>query len=160
MIRRPPRSTLFPYTTLFRSELGLGSPGRPYSRDTAVHEHHRRPRAFLQHLEAIGAHRSRTAAHPPILCPPIAHYDRQTVVTAQQPAPEPGLLDRAPSGVLVVGAIASVQFGAAIAATLFARVGPAGTELARLVLRSVMPLAVLLPKHRARPRHELEDVDA
>src|SRR3712207_7328438 len=24
MIRRPPRSTLFPYTTLFRSELGVG----------------------------------------------------------------------------------------------------------------------------------------
>src|SRR3712207_7179802 len=24
MIRRPPRSTLFPYTTLFRSETGLG----------------------------------------------------------------------------------------------------------------------------------------
>src|SRR3989442_14113217 len=25
MIRRPPRSTLFPYTTLFRSELALGT---------------------------------------------------------------------------------------------------------------------------------------
>src|SRR2546430_13602334 len=25
MIRRPPRSTLFPYTTLFRSRLGLGA---------------------------------------------------------------------------------------------------------------------------------------
>src|SRR3712207_7415328 len=25
MIRRPPRSTLFPYTTLFRSAVGLGS---------------------------------------------------------------------------------------------------------------------------------------
>src|SRR2546422_4989694 len=25
MIRRPPRSTLFPYTTLFRSQLGCGS---------------------------------------------------------------------------------------------------------------------------------------
>src|SRR2546427_3156491 len=25
MIRRPPRSTLFPYTTLFRSQVGLGS---------------------------------------------------------------------------------------------------------------------------------------
>src|SRR3712207_8889385 len=25
MIRRPPRSTLFPYTTLFRSELGCGT---------------------------------------------------------------------------------------------------------------------------------------
>src|SRR3712207_8371113 len=24
MIRRPPRSTLFPYTTLFRSEIGVG----------------------------------------------------------------------------------------------------------------------------------------
>src|SRR5690349_22219519 len=28
MIRRPPRSTLFPYTTLFRSELGLQADGR------------------------------------------------------------------------------------------------------------------------------------
>src|SRR2546429_6754797 len=26
MIRRPPRSTLFPYTTLFRSQTGLGLP--------------------------------------------------------------------------------------------------------------------------------------
>src|SRR2546430_13067731 len=33
MIRRPPRSTLFPYTTLFRSHLPLhgGSPPRPLS---------------------------------------------------------------------------------------------------------------------------------
>src|SRR3712207_8851096 len=29
MIRRPPRSTLFPYTTLFRSPLALPPPGRP-----------------------------------------------------------------------------------------------------------------------------------
>src|SRR5947209_16035476 len=28
MIRRPPRSTLFPYTTLFRSASSLGSPSR------------------------------------------------------------------------------------------------------------------------------------
>src|SRR2546422_6398500 len=28
MIRRPPRSTLFPYTTLFRSSLGLQTAGR------------------------------------------------------------------------------------------------------------------------------------
>src|SRR5258705_3057034 len=27
MIRRPPRSTLFPYTTLFRSRVGLNNPG-------------------------------------------------------------------------------------------------------------------------------------
>src|SRR3989454_3254975 len=30
MIRRPPRSTLFPYTTLFRSEAELGVPRQPY----------------------------------------------------------------------------------------------------------------------------------
>src|SRR2546422_7689608 len=29
MIRRPPRSTLFPYTTLFRSALGLPQRGEP-----------------------------------------------------------------------------------------------------------------------------------
>src|SRR5690242_20872867 len=34
MIRRPPRSTLFPYTTLFRSDLGLGAPdGEPADAD-------------------------------------------------------------------------------------------------------------------------------
>src|SRR3712207_6886029 len=29
MIRRPPRSTLFPYTTLFRSEFDVSEPGVP-----------------------------------------------------------------------------------------------------------------------------------
>src|SRR5258707_5479013 len=29
MIRRPPRSTLFPYTTLFRSRIGMGSRRQP-----------------------------------------------------------------------------------------------------------------------------------
>src|SRR2546422_6861345 len=33
MIRRPPRSTLFPYTTLFRSEL---DPSDPIARDLAA----------------------------------------------------------------------------------------------------------------------------
>src|SRR5260370_5349440 len=43
MIRRPPRSTLFPYTTLFRSNTGtyengptLGAPGLTGGGDTAV----------------------------------------------------------------------------------------------------------------------------
>src|SRR5690348_18077863 len=34
MIRRPPRSTLFPYTTLFRSPAGIAN-GRPASTYTA-----------------------------------------------------------------------------------------------------------------------------
>src|SRR3712207_7076558 len=36
MIRRPPRSTLFPYTTLFRSGLGLLAPARHDHADGAV----------------------------------------------------------------------------------------------------------------------------
>src|SRR2546427_8741130 len=42
MIRRPPRSTLFPYTTLFRSPRGSGrrgampGPGRPRPRATTA----------------------------------------------------------------------------------------------------------------------------
>src|SRR2546427_5688926 len=32
MIRRPPRSTLFPYTTLFRSRLAAGGRGAAYGR--------------------------------------------------------------------------------------------------------------------------------
>src|SRR5260370_27495441 len=36
MIRRPPRSTLFPYTTLFRSELVRGKAGRVFGHLTAL----------------------------------------------------------------------------------------------------------------------------
>src|SRR2546425_6004854 len=51
MIRRPPRSTLFPYTTLFRSRLAV---------DREVTDH--RPRRGLRHLDAesvllVEAHR-------------------------------------------------------------------------------------------------------
>src|SRR5256886_13269063 len=38
MIRRPPRSTLFPYTTLFRS--GLAQNGRLHPLQEAFREHH------------------------------------------------------------------------------------------------------------------------
>src|SRR3712207_7149443 len=42
MIRRPPRSTLFPYTTLFRSDLGVGARRRVHHRSGVV------PRDFLR----------------------------------------------------------------------------------------------------------------
>src|SRR6266568_5787918 len=67
MIRRPPRSTLFPYTTLFRSAYGAGSndggcvqcggrapaaadPGRPCRRGTA----RQRPRHAARPGAALG----------------------------------------------------------------------------------------------------------
>src|SRR3712207_7052502 len=43
MIRRPPRSTLFPYTTLFRSVLGGDEADEPA---LGVHHAHRRVPAF------------------------------------------------------------------------------------------------------------------
>jgi len=67
-----------------------------------------------------------------------------------------GLLARSPSSALVLGGIASVQFGAALAATLFDRVGPAGTALLRLAFGSVVLLAVWRPRLSGRTRAELE----
>src|SRR3712207_8259024 len=40
MIRRPPRSTLFPYTTLFRSYAGLQGAGRPRGEGRNKRERH------------------------------------------------------------------------------------------------------------------------
>src|SRR2546426_4917839 len=46
MIRRPPRSTLFPYTTLFRSQNAMAGMARPAPspRRRAAHRHPRAPR--------------------------------------------------------------------------------------------------------------------
>src|SRR2546428_8362925 len=57
MIRRPPRSTLFPYTTLFRSQ-----------RVDVVDRHRNAEAGDVWRAVAIGVHvhRTRTAAHPGI----------------------------------------------------------------------------------------------
>lgn len=70
-------------------------------------------------------------------------------------ARRPGLLVRAPSSGLVVGAIASVQFGAAIAATLFAQVGPAGAVLLRLVSATIVLLVLWRPAVRQHTRDQI-----
>jgi inner membrane transporter RhtA len=66
-----------------------------------------------------------------------------------------GLLARMPSAGLVVGAIASVQFGSAIAATLFQRVGPAGSVLLRLLTGTIVLVALWRPSLHGRSRREL-----
>lgn len=67
----------------------------------------------------------------------------------------PGLLARTPSGVLVVSAIASVQFGSAVAATLFAQIGPGGAVWLRLLFGTVILLALWRPRIHGYTRHEL-----
>src|SRR3712207_7408990 len=62
MIRRPPRSTLFPYTTLFRSPGGHGGGGPPREeavqrdreRDEREAEHHQRGLHDPRVLGALG----------------------------------------------------------------------------------------------------------
>ena len=70
--------------------------------------------------------------------------------------------DRAPaqavrtSGIpLVVVAITSLQFGAAIAGTIFDEVGPAGTALLRSVFAGAIALAIWRPTVRGRPGRDL-----
>src|SRR3712207_8101542 len=70
MIRRPPRSTLFPYTTLFRSLVRAVPHGEPYSRGTEQRvqrqgalrqDEYRRQRGdrhAVRHLEHPDPHRS------------------------------------------------------------------------------------------------------
>jgi inner membrane transporter RhtA len=65
------------------------------------------------------------------------------------------LLARAPSGGLMLGAIGSVQFGSAIAATLFAQVGPGGAVLLRLLSASIVLVALWRPRLRGRTQREL-----
>lgn len=67
-----------------------------------------------------------------------------------------GLLSRAPSGGLVVGAIGSVQFGSSLAATLFQRLGPGGTVLLRLASAAIILIVLWRPRLRERTRKELQ----
>src|SRR5436190_12194977 len=64
MIRRPPRSTLFPYTTLFRSDDGAGPVGREQVQEPGVRLlEHERDRVLvddpylLEHPHAAGERR-------------------------------------------------------------------------------------------------------
>jgi inner membrane transporter RhtA len=82
------------------------------------------------------------------------HYDR-FVATAESPAISAGALSRVPSPALVVGAIASVQFGSAIATTIFHEVGPGGAVLLRLLTASVLLCAVARPSLAGRSRRQL-----
>ncbi len=58
----------------------------------------------------------------------------------------PGPLARVPSAGLVIAAIASVQFGGALAVHLFSRVGPGGAVLLRLASASIVLLAISRPR--------------
>src|SRR3712207_8864164 len=65
MIRRPPRSTLFPYTTLFRSDKGLGLAGMRRALRGAAVDHVIGSRTGLLAARAMGLPTSRVVAGSP-----------------------------------------------------------------------------------------------
>jgi len=79
------------------------------------------------------------------------------VLGTEHVAGRPGALARAPSPVLVLGGIASVQIGSALAATtLFHQIGAGGAALLRLLAACIVLLALYRPRIAGRSRRELE----
>src|SRR4051794_10542342 len=64
-------------------------------------------------------------------------------------------VERVPPTGLVLGAVSSVQIGAALAKTLFDDLGPGGTVFLRVVFAAVLLLALWRPRLAGRPRGEL-----
>ncbi|HZU61395.1 MAG TPA: EamA family transporter [Solirubrobacteraceae bacterium] len=65
------------------------------------------------------------------------------------------VLSRVPSPALVLGAIGSIQFGAALATTLFAQLGPGGAVTERLVTATLVLLVIWRPRVRNRSLKDL-----
>jgi inner membrane transporter RhtA len=79
-------------------------------------------------------------------------------MTASETAPvsrRVELLTPVPSPALVLGAIASVQFGSAIAAKLFNAIGPGGAVWLRLLFGTVILLALWRPRMRGYTRRQV-----
>src|SRR5256712_10099084 len=96
MIRRPPRSTLFPYTTLFRSEEQEGT-----DRTIGVGQ----PRAGPSNRVGDGADRVILTDHPP--CEPLLHANELLDLALEQPGHgDPGPLGDGGGDVLLVHLLA------------------------------------------------------
>jgi len=66
-----------------------------------------------------------------------------------------GILERVPALSLLLIGIVSVQIGAALAVGLFDEIGPGGTVLLRVVFGALILVAVVRPRWRGRPGHDL-----
>src|SRR5256885_11900835 len=80
MIRRPPRSTLFPYTTFFRSAIEAGP-----ARDVEGHHH---PVALLQRAHALAGDRKSTrlnSSHLVISYAVFCLKKKKNTITPMQP---------------------------------------------------------------------------
>src|SRR5260221_6485106 len=97
MIRRPPRSTLFPYTTLFRSTLPLVSPiirrgHAEFLNRILGHGEHRRKGISVQEFRSE-EHTSELQSHSDLVCRLLLEKNKEDsgadyqTSTSPQPAP-------------------------------------------------------------------------
>src|SRR3712207_7185785 len=90
MIRRPPRSTLFPYTTLFRSGVGLvvvGMKDWPLTRAGTLTSQLRRARIFQREHSRSEEHTSELQSRQYLVCRLLLekkNKDIQSEVTIKQ----------------------------------------------------------------------------
>src|SRR2546425_13374663 len=106
MIRRPPRSTLFPYTTLFRSV-----PTQPVSRVVSATPRHRAPGSIASEVRSKYVHAGTTCKLPPLLvletspwrlkCCTASYCETRSASASSAPALPPNAL-RAPEAKLRV----------------------------------------------------------
>src|SRR5213079_2436772 len=75
---------------------------------------------------------------------------RTLVAQARSSLTERPGVSAAPVG-MVLGAVAAVQFGAGLAVTLFAQLGPVGTVLLRVGFAAIVLLIAWRPRVRAHP---------
>src|SRR5256885_7263460 len=81
MIRRPPRSTLFPYTTLFRSARVLEQPGR---RSHGAHRHHLVVPAADRRLQRSEEHTSELQSPCNLVCRLLLEKKKNSAHTHHQ----------------------------------------------------------------------------
>src|SRR5438034_7143539 len=96
-LRRPPTSTLFPYTTLFRSEQDRAHPDRPRALDVVldrVADHCRGGRLHLEQVEH-GAEDRRVRLRLPVVERADAGVDLEGVVTRELVHVAGGVRDQA-----------------------------------------------------------------
>src|SRR2546430_13383329 len=86
MIRRPPRSTLFPYTTLFRS---VRSAWRVHRRADVRHARHDRrappDQPVLHRGRGSGEHTAEIQSQSNIVCPLLLEKKKKITATAVSP---------------------------------------------------------------------------
>jgi inner membrane transporter RhtA len=94
--------------------------------------------------------------------PLLQEWRRRSVATVRpvSTATAKGLpgLERVPPVGLVLSGVTSIQFGAALAATLFDDLGPAGTSALRLGFAALILVALWRPRVRGRSREALRIV--